>query len=87
MDTGGGIVKALPLLGSDPFIVLSADIFTDFPLSSLPKVPSGLAHLVMVDNPSYHPEGDFVLDKGKLKLNDGQKATYTDIAVYRPEFC
>ncbi len=56
LETGGGIIKALPLLGSAPFLVISADIFTDYPLSQLkPDVQplQGLAHLVLVDNPSY----------------------------------
>lgn len=86
LNTGGGIVKALPMLGFEPFIVLSADIFTDFPLPTLPRSPAGLAHLVMVDNPTYHTEGDFVLDKGKIKLNGAPKFTYGNIGVFRPEF-
>jgi MurNAc alpha-1-phosphate uridylyltransferase len=86
MDTGGGIVQALPLLGSDPFIVLSADILTDFPLQTLPSAPSGLAHLVMVDNPTYKSEGDFGLDRGRVQLSAAHKFTYGNIGVYRPEF-
>lgn len=87
MDTGGGITKALPLLGDSPFMVLSADIFTDFPFATLPSEPAGLAHLVMVNNPEYHVKGDFFLDKGKIKLHDGgSKFTYGNIAVFRPEF-
>lgn len=87
LDTGGGIVNALPLLGGEPFIVLSADILTDFPFNSLPTNPAGLAHLVMVDNPYYHLNGDFGLSKGKIKLiTDSDKFTYGNIGVYRPEF-
>lgn len=86
LNTGGGIVKALPLLGNEPFIVLSADIFTDFKFNSLPSNPSGLAHLVMVDNPDYHAQGDFALDKGKIKLGSNNNLTYANIGVYRPEF-
>jgi MurNAc alpha-1-phosphate uridylyltransferase len=85
MDTGGGIYKALPLLGNEPFLVISADIFTNFPFATLPATPNGLAHLVMVDNPEYHADGDFALDKGKLKLH-GDKLTYANIGIYRPEF-
>ena len=86
LNTGGGIANALPLLGTDPFLVLSADILTDFPIQTLPTAPHGLAHLVMVDNPSYHLEGDFGLDRGKLKLNTGVKLTYGNIGIFRPEF-
>ncbi len=85
-NTGGGIVQALPLLGPDPFIVLSADILTDFALGSLSSSPTGLAHLVMVDNPDYHPAGDFSLQHGKVGLTSEQTYTYANIGVYRPEF-
>lgn len=87
MDTGGGIAQCLPLLGSEPFIVLSADIFTDFAFNTLPSAPAGLAHLIMVDNPAYHPNGDFFLDKGSLKMHgETNKFTYANIGVFRPEF-
>lgn len=89
LDTGGGIVKALPLLGNEPFIVLSADVFTDFPLQTLPSSPVGLAHLVLTDNPPYHAIGDFSLDKGRVQLLNGNASnsfTYANIGVYRPEF-
>lgn len=87
LDTGGGIVNALPLLGSDPFLVLSADIFTNFAFDTLPINPSGLAHLVMVDNPEFHIAGDFGLEKGLITLgNSGNRFTYGNIGIYRPEF-
>jgi len=87
MDTGGGIVKALPMLGPDPFIVVSADIFTSFPLHTLPTTPVGLAHLVLVNNPSYHLTGDFSLNKERVTLLDSSNSfTYGSIGVFRPEF-
>lgn len=87
MDTGGGVVQCLPYLGSEPFLVISADILTNFSFTTLPYAPSGLAHLVMVDNPDYHPTGDFFLNKGKINLTgDGNKYTFGNIAVLRPEF-
>lgn len=87
MDTGGGIVKALPLLGEDPFVVISADIFTNFPLHTLPTTPVGLAHLVLVENPSYHLNGDFSLNKGQVtSLDVTNGLTYGNIGVFRPEF-
>lgn len=86
LDTGGGIAKCLPFFAQDPFIVISADIYTKFDFITVPQAPNGLAHLIMVDNPSYHMAGDFYLDKGILKLDGGDKLTYANIGVFRPEF-
>jgi N-acetyl-alpha-D-muramate 1-phosphate uridylyltransferase len=66
LETGGGMLKALPLLGSEPFIVVSADIWSDIDYAALPWEPEGVAHLVMVPNPDFHPKGDFALLDGKL---------------------
>lgn len=86
LNTGGGIVHALSYLGNEPFLVLSADIFTDFALATLPHNPTRLAHIVMVDNPDYHDEGDFQLDHGTIKIVGNNKQTYANIGVYRREF-
>lgn len=86
LNTGGGIVNALPKLGDQPFLVMSADIFTDFPLETLPINPTGLAHLVMVDNPVYNAAGDFNLDRGVLYLKGTEMYTYANIGVFRKEF-
>lgn len=85
LETGGGIFKALPLLGQEPFIVLSADVVTDFPLNRLPRDPKGLAHLVLVDNPAYHPTGDFTLLEGQIKPALSDTMTFSNIGIYRPE--
>lgn len=85
LETGGGIYQALPLLGSEPFIVLSCDIVTDFPLVQLPKEPKGLAHLVLVSNPSYHQKGDFCLVDDEVRCGEGGTFTFSNIGVYRPE--
>jgi len=61
LETGGGIFNALPLLGEDPFLVLNADIWTDFPLAELPEQIEGLAPLVLVDKPEHHAPGEFAL--------------------------
>lgn len=84
LETGGGIYQALPLLGDEPFIVMSADVITDFPLQTLPKNPK-MAHLVLVDNPSYHPQGDFAL-KGKQVVLTGKTLTFANVAVFHPKF-
>ena len=85
LETGGGIMNALPLLGSEPFLVVNADIWTDFPFDSLPPQPDGLAHLVMVENPQHHPDGDFSLSEGQLSESGPAMLTFSGMGVYRPE--
>jgi MurNAc alpha-1-phosphate uridylyltransferase len=85
LETGGGIFNALPLLGSAPFLVVNGDIWTDYPYSELPQQPAGLAHLVMVSNPTHHPQGDFVLEHGKLyDKPEDTRLTFSGIGVYQP---
>ncbi|HEY6986269.1 MAG TPA: nucleotidyltransferase family protein [Rhodanobacteraceae bacterium] len=87
LETGGGIKHALPLLGAEPFIGVAADVVSDYDYAKLPAEPEGLAHLVMVPNPAFHPRGDFFLDG--IRLNEdgiGEKLTFSSIGVYRPEF-
>ncbi len=83
LETGGGIHRALPLLDSDPFLVVNGDIWTDFPFAGLPREIEGLAHLVLVDNPTHHPEGDFVLSDGSVRVEGASKLTFSGIGVYR----
>lgn len=85
LETAGGIKRALPLLGSEPFIVINGDVWSDYPFSTLPVVPAGLAHLVLVDNPPFHPAGDFVLQDGDVCSEGAQKLTFSGIGVYRSE--
>jgi len=86
LETGGGMLNALPLLGDAPFIAVNGDIWTDFDFARLPHEPDGLAHLVMVDNPEHHPGGDFHLHNHHQLVTDGpQKLTFSGIGVYRPE--
>ena len=82
LETGGGMLRALPLLGGDPFVAVNGDIFTDFDFSTLPQNPPGLAHLVLVDNPEHHPRGDFALEHGMAY--DEPRLTFAGIGVYRP---
>lgn len=85
LETGGGMLHALPLLGEGPFIAVNGDIWTDFDFARLPREPAGDAHLVLVDNPDHHPEGDFVLDAdGRLHAEGGPRLTFAGIGVYRP---
>ena len=91
LETGGGMLHALPLLGAAPFVAVNADIFTDFDCASLPVEPAGVAELVMVDNPPQHPHGDFGIDaNGRLLPHadaDGavRTLTFAGIGVYRPD--
>ena len=69
LETGGGMLNALPLLGGAPFLAIAADVWTDFDFATLPREPEGLAHLVMVANPEHHGGGDFALgEDGRLLL-------------------
>jgi len=86
LETAGGIIKALPLLGSEPFLVVNGDIATDFPFASLHRQTVGLAHLVMIANPPHHPNGDFALDgSGLVREDGGEKFTFSGVGIYRPE--
>jgi MurNAc alpha-1-phosphate uridylyltransferase len=85
LETGGGIYHALPLLGAEPFLVVNADLWTDYDFTTLPADPDGLAHLVMVDNPPHHPQGDFALLEGRLAQHGPLLLTFSGIGVYRPE--
>jgi MurNAc alpha-1-phosphate uridylyltransferase len=86
LETGGGIHRALPLLGPDPFLVVNADIYTDIPLPPAELAESDLGHLVLVPRPAHKQHGDFDLQDGRI--GDSENATYTfsGVAVYRPEF-
>jgi MurNAc alpha-1-phosphate uridylyltransferase len=85
LETGGGIMNALPLLGVEPFLVVNGDIWTDFPFDALPSQLDSLAHLVMVENPENHPQGDFSLSEGRLSQRGPAMLTFSGIGVYRPE--
>lgn len=86
LETGGGIHRALPLLGDEPFLVVNGDIWTDYDFARLRAPLDGLAHLVLVDNPAHHPGGDFQLHQGHV--SDGVPGepglTYSGIAVLDP---
>jgi N-acetyl-alpha-D-muramate 1-phosphate uridylyltransferase len=87
LETAGGIVRALPLLGAEPFALVNADIWTDYAFVKL-KTALGqkdLAHLVLVPNPEHHPRGDFSIAAGRLQQQqDAQRYTYSGIAVFDP---
>lgn len=86
LDTGGGIHRALPVLGDAPFWVINADIFTDFELPVIQLGPRSLAHLVLVPTPAHRKTADFDLRDGKVRNSDRPDLTYSGMAFYRPEF-
>ena len=84
LETGGGMLQALPLLGDAPFIAVNGDIWTDFDFARLPREPRGDAHLVLVDNPDQHPLGDFAFGAGDALAADGPaRFTFSGVGVYR----
>lgn len=91
LETGGGVFKALPLLGKEAFVVVSGDVWTEYPLGDLidervKKLSSAdVAHFVLVPNPGFHARGDFGLADGRL-VDGGDRYTYANIGVFRPEF-
>ena len=87
LETGGGIFRALPLLGNEPFLVVNGDIWTDYEFASLPRALSGLAHLVLVDNPEHNADGDFLLNGSSVESMQGRqpRLTYSGIAVLHPQ--
>jgi MurNAc alpha-1-phosphate uridylyltransferase len=86
LETGGGIHNALSLLGDDAFLVVNGDIWTDYSCTRLNHPPEHLAHLVLVDNPSHHRQGDFSLDNGYVTDGGEAALTFSGIGLYRPEF-
>jgi N-acetyl-alpha-D-muramate 1-phosphate uridylyltransferase len=89
LETAGGIAFALPLLGDAPFLVVNGDVYTEFDFATLrqatrPTQNPTLAHLVLVDNPPQHPQGDFALSAGHVHIDAEPKLTFSGIGVYAP---
>ena len=86
LETGGGIHRALPMLGDQPFLVVNADVLTDMPLPpSGIELGDSLVHLVLVPKPEYREQGDFGLENGRVS-NDDRRFTFSGVAVYDPRF-
>jgi len=84
LETAGGIRRALPLLGHGPFLVVNADVWTDFEFASLVIRNPAAAHIVLVPNPDHHPNGDFALSGEKVIQSGASRLTYSGIGVYQP---
>jgi N-acetyl-alpha-D-muramate 1-phosphate uridylyltransferase len=87
LETGGGICAALPFLGPEPFVVISGDVWTEFPLGScIGRLATGdVAHFVLVPNPDFHAQGDFGLNEGRL-FDRAPRHTYANIGVLSVDF-
>jgi N-acetyl-alpha-D-muramate 1-phosphate uridylyltransferase len=85
LETGGGIRRALPLLGHEPFWVLNSDVFSDIALPLIDLSPECLGHLILVPRPQYKTRGDFDLVDGKIKNATEPEHTFSGMARYRPE--
>ncbi len=86
LETGGGIHRALPMLGHDPFLVVNADIYTDMPFPDVALAENDLAHLVLVPTPSDKDAGDFALSGGRVRNAGDELLTFSGVSVYRPDF-
>jgi len=91
LETAGGIAHALHLLCNEPFAVVNGDIWCDYDFSQLIKHAevlqsnNDMAHLVLINNPSHNPDGDFYLQDGRLLPSGGTKLTFSGIGIYNPE--
>jgi len=86
LETGGGIFRAVPLLGPGPFLVVNADIWTDIDFATLSLENGAHAHLVLVPNPPHNSRGDFGLDGDLVVSRDADRFTYSGVGMFRREF-
>lgn len=86
LETAGGIIKALPEL-AEQFIVINADVYTDIDVQALKcEQDDTLAHLQLVQNPQFHPNGDFGIEQGFLLAKAPQQYTFSGVACYKKQF-
>ncbi|ALE51840.1 mannose-1-phosphate guanylyltransferase [Candidatus Thioglobus autotrophicus] len=87
LETAGGIIKALPLLGNKPFVVINSDVLCDYDLSKLTLPIGSLAHLLLINNPAHNPKGDFsLINNHQVILANSRSFTFSGIGVYHPDF-
>ena len=86
LETGGGIHRALPMLGEDPFVVINADIFTEMPVPDVSLGDGDLGHLVLVPKPPFRDRGDFDLVGQRVRNSSTPRLTFSGVAIYRPTF-
>jgi len=85
LETGGGVFKALELLGEQPFWLVNGDIYCEYDFPAIGLAGNDLAHLLMVPNPPHNTDGDFALMDGRLFDHGNSLLTYSGIAILRPE--
>lgn len=85
LETAGGIIKALPLLGEKPFLVINGDVWCDYDCLPFTLVQNDLAHLVLVNNPSHNPSGDFAVENGRVSDTGEPRYTFSGIGYYHPK--
>ncbi len=85
LETGGGIYRALPLLGEGPFLVTNGDIWCDLDYRQPRIDDQDLAQIVLVNNPPHHLEGDFALCGDRVLTRGEVRLTFSGIGLYRPE--
>lgn len=86
LETGGGIHRALPMLGSEPFLVVNADIHTDMAMPVADFNQETIGKLVLVPTPAQKARGDFDIVEGRLRNSESPRLTFSGVAIYRPEF-
>jgi MurNAc alpha-1-phosphate uridylyltransferase len=86
LETAGGIIHALPLLGNNPFLVINADTWCDHTLSFASLSRDKLAHLVLVDNPAHNADGDFAYEFRKIYNTGKNLLTFSGMGIYDPKF-
>lgn len=86
LETGGGVHRALPMLGADPFLVVNADVYTDMPLPTAALEANDVAHVVLVPTPDDKPHDDFALVGGRVHNEGEDMLTFSGVTIYRPEF-
>lgn len=84
LETGGGIQQALPLLGETPFLLINGDVWCEALPSPQALKGDDLAHLVLVDNPAHHVDGDFALSAGRVNQTSTPRLTFAGISVIHP---
>ncbi|MDA3947554.1 MAG: nucleotidyltransferase family protein [Helicobacteraceae bacterium] len=85
LESAGGIVKALPLLGDEPFLVVNGDVWCDYRFDSAFDLKEELVHLILVDNPDHNRKGDFALEDRRVRNDGASKHTFAGIGYYSPK--
>ncbi len=86
LETGGGIYRALPMLGDEPFLVVNADIVSDMPMPEADFDERILGKLILVSTPPYKTHGDFDIVDDRVCNSENPRLTFSGVAIYRPEF-